>query len=145
MDPVTFFNKANELMVKIRQLQIRKCLKNTVNVGPGMEIFLIGDRAKSWKKQLQNLGKAVKDRMKFSKKLGQWSYFAPRRLNQNIYRAHGVAGFGANTVEVALYAKTTGCGWKSGSDRREVIYPSRKLSQVLQYDLCAYGDDESIN
>ena len=30
MDPITFFNKANELMVKIlRQLQIRKCLKNS--------------------------------------------------------------------------------------------------------------------
>lgn len=54
--------------------------------------------------------KLVKEGMKFSKKLGQWSYFGAPIGDCNTeyaYRALvALAGLGANTVEVALYAKT---------------------------------------
>ena len=71
---------------------------------------LTGDVAKSWKTMLTEIRpKLVKEGMKFSKKLGQWSYFGAPIGDCNTeyaYRALvALAGLGANTVEVALYPK----------------------------------------
>ena len=64
VDPITFFNKANELMVKN---------------SPGMEFdtsVLTGDVAENWKTMLTEIQlKLIKEDQKFSKKLGQWDYF----------------------------------------------------------------------
>ena len=82
VDPITFFNKANELMVKNSPTAADKEMLEkiaAVNIGPGMEFdtsVLTGDVAKSWKTMLTEIRpKLVKEGMKFSKKLGQWSYF----------------------------------------------------------------------
>ena len=97
MDPVTFFNKANELMVKNSPAAADKEMLEkiaAVNVGPGMEFdasVLTGDVAKSWKTMLTEIRpKLVKEGMKFSKKLGQWSYLVHQSeiVTQNMLIVH---------------------------------------------------------
>ena len=61
MDPVTFFNKANELMVKNSPAAADKEMLEkiaAVNVGPGMEFdasVLTGDVAENWKTMLTEI------------------------------------------------------------------------------------------
>lgn len=116
MDPVTFFNKANELMVKNSPAAADKEMLEkiaAVNIGPGMEFdtsVLTGDVAENWKTMLTEIRlKLIKEGQKFSKKLGQWDYFGEPIGDFNTeyaYRALvALAGLGANTVEVALYPK----------------------------------------
>ena len=116
MDPVTFFNKANELMVKNSPAAADKEMLEkiaAVNIGPGMEFdtsVLTGDVAENWKTMLTEIQlKLIKEGQKFSKKLGQWDYFGEPIGDFNTeyaYRALvALAGLGANTVEVALYPK----------------------------------------
>ena len=105
VDPITFFNEANELMVKNSPV--------AVNIGPGMEFdtsVLTGDVAENWKTMLTEIQlKLIKEGQKFSKKLGQWDYFGEPIGDFNTeyaYRALvALTGLGANTVEVALYPK----------------------------------------
>ena len=116
MDPITFFNKANELMVKNSPAAADKEMLEkiaAVNIGPGMEFdtsVLTGDVAENWKTMLTEIRlKLIKEGQKFSKKLGQWDYFGEPIGDFNTeyaYRALvALAGLGANTVEVALYPK----------------------------------------
>ena len=116
MDPITFFNKANELMVKNSPTAADKEMLEkiaAVNIGPGMEFdtsVLTGDVAENWKTMLTEIRlKLIKEGQKFSKKLGQWDYFGEPIGDFNTeytYRALvALAGLGANTVEVALYPK----------------------------------------
>ena len=116
MDPVTFFNKAKELMVKNSPAAADKEMLEkiaAVNIGPGMEFdtsVLTGDVAENWKTMLTEIRlKLIKEGQKFSKKLGQWDYFGEPIGDFNTeyaYRALvALAGLGANTVEVALYPK----------------------------------------
>ena len=117
VDPITFFNKANELMVKNSPAAADKEMLEkiaAVNIGPGMEFdtsVLTGDVAENWKTMLTEIQlKLIKEGQKFSKKLGQWDYFGEPIGDFNTeyaYRALvALAGLGANTVEVALYPKT---------------------------------------
>ena len=116
VDPITFFNKANELMVKNSPAAADKEMLEkiaAVNIGPGMEFdtsVLTGDVAENWKTMLTEIQlKLIKEDQKFSKKLGQWDYFGEPIGDFNTeyaYRALvALAGLGANTVEVALYPK----------------------------------------
>ena len=116
MDPITFFNKANELMVKNPPAAADKEMLEkiaAVNIGPGMEFdtsVLTGDVAENWKTMLTEIRlKLIKEGQKFSKKLGQWDYFGEPIGDFNTeyaYRALvALAGLGANTVEAALYPK----------------------------------------
>ena len=116
VDPITFFNKANELMVKNSPAAADKEMLEkiaAVNIGPGMEFdtsVLTGDVAENWKTMLTEIQlKLIKEGQKFSKKLGQWDYFGEPIGDFNTeyaYRALvALAGLGANTVEVALYPK----------------------------------------
>lgn len=140
MDPVTFFNKANELMVKNSPAAADKEMLEKIaaaNVGPGMEFdtsVLTGDVTENWKTMLTEIRiKIIKEGQKFSKKLGQWDYFGEPIGDFNTayaYRALvALAGLGANTVEVALYPKIEqDAGWKSSHRRKIISAPFRKLS-----------------
>ena len=75
MDPITFFNKANELMVKNPPADADKEMLEkiaAVNIGPGMEFdisVLTGDVAENWKTMLTEIQlKLIKEGQKFSKK-----------------------------------------------------------------------------
>lgn len=116
VDPITFFNKAKELMVKNSPAAADKEMLEkiaAVNIGPGMEFdtsVLTGDVAENWKTMLTEIRlKLIKEGQKFSKKLSQWDYFGEPIGDFNTeyaYRALvALAGLGANTVEAALYPK----------------------------------------
>ena len=131
MDPVTFFNKANELMVKNSPAAV----------------------ANSWKTMLTEIRpKLVKEGMKFSKKLGQWSYFGAPIGDCNTeyaYRALvALAGLGANTVEVALYAKTEqDADGNLLTGEKSYTLHFESYPQVLEggfWSVTAYGDDDFL-
>ena len=76
VDPITFFNKANELMVKNSPAAADKEMLEkiaVVNIGPGMEFdtsVLTGDVAENWKTMLTEIRlKLIKEGQKFSKSL----------------------------------------------------------------------------
>ena len=159
MDPVTFFNKANELMVKNSPAAADKEMLEkiaAVNVGPGMEFdasVLTGYVAESWKTMLTEIRpKLVKEGMKFSKELGQWSYFGAPIGDCNTeyaYRALvALAGLGANTVEVALYAKTEqDVDGNLLTGEKSYILHFESYPQVLEggfWSMTAYGDDDFL-
>ena len=159
MDPVTFFNKANELMVKNSPAAADgEMLERiaAVNVGPGMEFdtsVLTGDVAENWKTMLTEIRpKLVKEGQKFSKKLGQWNYFGEPIGDfgtEYAYRAMvALAGLGANTVEIALYPKTEqDVDGNPLTGEKSYILHFESYPQVLEegfWSVTAYGDDDFL-
>lgn len=159
MDPVTFFNKANELMVKNSPAAADgEMLERiaAVNVGPGMEFdtsVLTGDVAENWKTMLTEIRpKLVKEGQKFSKKLGQWNYFGEPIGDfhtEYAYRALvALAGLGANTVEVALYPKTEqDADGNALTGEKSYLLHFESCPQVLEggfWSVTAYGDNDFL-
>ena len=159
MDPITFFNKANELMVKNSPTAADKEMLEkiaAVNIGPGMEFdtsVLTGDVAENWKTMLTEIRlKLIKEGQKFSKKLGQWNYFGEPIGDFNteyVYRALvALAGLGANTVEVALYAKTEqDADGNLLTGEKSYTLHFESYPQVLEggfWSVTAYGDDDFL-
>ena len=159
MDPVTFFNKANELMVKNSPAAADKEMLEkiaAVNIGPGMEFdtsVLTGDVAENWKTMLTEIQlKLIKEGQKFSKKLGQWDYFGEPIGDFNTeyaYRALvALAGLGANTVEVALYPKIEqDADGNTLTGEKSYILHFESYPQVLEggfWSVTAYGDDDFL-
>ena len=159
MDPVTFFNKANELMVKNSPTAADKEMLEkiaAVNIGPGMEFdtsVLTGDVAENWKTMLTEIRlKLIKEGQKFSKKLGQWDYFGEPIGDFNTeytYRALvALAGLGANTVEVALYPKIEqDADGNTLTGEKSYILHFESYPQVLEggfWSVTAYGDDDFL-
>ncbi|MFR6467335.1 MAG: DUF1254 domain-containing protein, partial [Ruminococcus sp.] len=159
MDPVTFFNKANELMVKNSPAAADKEMLEkiaAVNIGPGMEFdtsVLTGDVAENWKTMLTEIRlKLIKEGQKFSKKLGQWDYFGEPIGDFNTeyaYRALvALAGLGANTVEVALYPKIEqDADGNPLTGEKSYILHFESYPQVLEggfWSVTAYGDDDFL-
>ena len=159
MDPVTFFNKANELMVKNSPAAADKEMLEkiaAVNIGPGMEFdtsVLTGDVAENWKTMLTEVRlKLIKEGQKFSKKLGQWDYFGEPIGDFNteyVYRALvALAGLGANTVEVALYPKIEqDADGNTLTGEKSYILHLESYPQVLEggfWSVTAYGDDDFL-
>lgn len=159
MDPVTFFNKANELMVKNSPAAADgEMLERiaAVNVGPGMEFdtsVLTGDVAENWKTMLTEIRpKLVKEGQKFSKKLGQWNYFGEPIGDfhtEYAYRALvALAGLGANTVEVALYPKTEqDADGNALTGEKSYLLHFESCPQVLEggfWSVTAYGDKDFL-
>ena len=75
MDPITFFNKANELMVKNSPTAADKEMLEkiaAVNIGPGMEFdisVLTGDVAENWKTMLTEIQlKLIKEEPEITQK-----------------------------------------------------------------------------
>ena len=159
MDPVTFFNKANELMVKNSPAAADKEMLEkiaVVNIGPGMEFdisVLTGDVAENWKTMLTEIRlKLIKEGQKFSKKLGQWDYFGEPIGDFNteyVYRALvALAGLGANTVEVALYPKIEqDADGNTLTGEKSYLLHFESYPQVLEggfWSVTAYGDDDFL-
>ena len=159
VDPITFFNKANELMVKNSPAAADKEMLEkiaAVNIGPGMEFdtsVLTGDVAENWKTMLTEIQlKLIKEDQKFSKKLGQWDYFGEPIGDFNTayaYRALvALAGLGANTVEVALYAKTEqDADGNLLTGEKSYTLHFESYPQVLEggfWSVTAYGDDDFL-
>ena len=159
MDPVTFFNKANELMVKNSPAAADKEMLEkiaAVNIGPGMEFdtsVLTGDVAENWKTMLTEVQlKLIKEGQKFSKKLGQWDYFGEPIGDFNTeyaYRALvALAGLGANTVEVALYPKIEqDADGNTLTGEKSYLLHFESYPQVLEggfWSVTAYGDDDFL-
>ena len=159
MDPVTFFNKANELMVKNSPAAADKEMLEkiaAVNIGPGMEFdtsVLTGDVAENWKTMLTEIRlKLIKEGQKFSKKLGQWDYFGEPIGDFNTeyaYRALvALAGLGANTVEVALYPKIEqDADGNTLTGEKSYLLHFESYPQVLEggfWSVTAYGDDDFL-
>lgn len=108
-----FFNLANELMAVNPPAEADKAVIDAisaVNVGPGLEFdpgILDGS---GWTEIQQKFYADISIGSKdFEQNLGQWSYFgAPIGDfgNEYTYRAAvAVSGFGANTVDVAIYPR----------------------------------------
>lgn len=111
-----FFNLANELMVVNPPAEADKEMIEAiaaVNVGPGLEFdyTVLGDEdgsgwAEMQKKFYSDISAGAAS---FAQKLGQWSYFGAPIGDfgtEYVYRASvAVSGFGANTVDVAIYPK----------------------------------------
>ena len=159
VDPITFFNKANELMVKNSPAAADKEMLEkiaAVNIGPGMEFdtsVLTGDVAENWKTMLTEIQlKLIKEGQKFSKKLGQWDYFGEPIGDFNTeyaYRALvALAGLGANTVEVALYPKIEqDADENTLTGEKSYILHFESYPQVLKggfWSVTAYGDDDFL-
>ena len=159
MDPITFFNKANELMVKNSPTAADKEMLEkiaAVNIGPGMEFdtsVLTGDVAENWKTMLTEIRlKLIKEGQKFLKKLGQWDYFGEPIGDFNTeyaYRALvALAGLGANTVEVALYPKIEqDADGNTLTGEKSYILHFESYPQVLEggfWSVTAYGDDDFL-
>ena len=159
VDPITFFNKVNELMVKNSPTAADKEMLEkiaAVNIGPGMEFdtsVLTGDVAENWKTMLTEIQlKLIKEDQKFSKKLGQWDYFGEPIGDFNTeytYRALvALAGLGANTVEVALYPKIEqDADGNTLTGEKSYILHFESYPQVLEggfWSVTAYGDDDFL-
>ena len=159
MDPVTFFNKANELMVKNSPAAADKEMLEkiaAVNVGPGMEFdtsVLTGDVTENGKTMLTEIRlKIIKEGQKFSKKLGQWDYYGEPIGDFNIeyaYRALvALAGLGANTIEVALYPKIEqDADGNNLTGEKSYLFHFESYPQVLEggfWSVTAYGDDDFL-
>ena len=159
LDPVTFFNKANTLMEdnppSAADAEILEKLA-AVHVGPGMEFdasVLTGDIQANWREMLQGLRpKLAAEGMKFSKQLGQWSYFGAPIGDfgtEYAYRALvAIAGLGANTVEIALYPKTEkDADGNPLTGEKSYILHLESDPQVLDggfWSITAYGDDDFL-
>ncbi len=117
MDPRTFFDRANALMLTNPPAEADKELLERIaqiNVGPGLtfDVSLLGkDVSAQWTQMLQQLRATLTAASaKFGEKLGQWQYFGKPIGDfgtEYAYRAAvALVGLGANTVDVAVYPKT---------------------------------------
>ena len=159
LDPVTFFSKANALMESnppsAADAELLEKLA-AVGVGPGMKFdaaVLTGDVQTSWQEMLQGLRpKLAAEGMKFSKQLGQWSYFGAPIGDfgtEYAYRAlAAIAGLGANTVEIALDPKTEkDADGNPLTGEKSYILHLESDPQVLDggfWSITAYGDDDFL-
>lgn len=118
LTPGEFFNLANELMVANPPAEDDRDMLASiaaVNVGPGLAFDpeILGDEDGSgWKGMLNKFYSDINAGARsFAQMLGRWSYFG-RPIGdfgtEYVYRAAvAVTGFGANTVEVAVYPRRT--------------------------------------
>ena len=118
MTPVEFFNTANALMLTNPPADADENLLKTlsaINVGAGMtfDASILGeDAADRWTQMLQQLRTTLaSDGANYAQKLGQWIYYGKPIGDfgtEYTYRAMvALVGLGANTVDVAIYPKTT--------------------------------------
>ncbi|MDU5613691.1 MAG: DUF1214 domain-containing protein, partial [Slackia sp.] len=159
LDPVTFFKKANALMEKNPPSAADAGMLEklaAVHVGPGMEFdasVLTGDIQAGWQEMLKGLRpKLAAEGLRFSNRLGQWSYFGAPIGDfgtEYAYRALvAIAGLGANTVEVALYPRTEkDADGNALTGEKSYMLHFESYPQVLDggfWSITAYGDDDFL-
>ena len=124
LDPGTFFSKANALMESNQPSAV----------------------------DAELLEKLAAEGMKYSNKLGQWSYFGAPIGDfgtEYAYRALvAIAGLGANTVEIALYPKTDkDADGNPLTGEKSYLLHFESDPQVLDggfWSITAYGDDDFL-
>lgn len=118
MTPVEFFSTANALMQANPPAEADEDLLKTlsaINVGAGMtfDASLLGENAADrWQQMLLQLRSTLaSDGANYAQQLGQWIYYGKPIgdfSTEYTYRAMvALVGLGANTVDVAIYPKTT--------------------------------------
>ncbi len=118
MTPAEFFSTANALMQANPSADGDEDLLKTlsaINVGAGMtfDASLLGEDADvRWAQMLQQLRTTLaSDSANYARQLGQWIYYGEPIGDfgtEYTYRAMvALVGLGANTVDVAIYPKTT--------------------------------------
>ncbi len=159
MDPVSFFSKANDLMVKnppaADDAEIVELMAK-INVGPGMQFdasVLSGDIRENWTAMLQTLRPTLLSRIeKFAQHIGQWHYYGAPIGDfgtEYSYRALvAIAGLGANPVDVALYpkAEVDSDGNALNGEKNYTLHFDT-CPQVLEggfWSVTAYGDDDFL-
>ncbi len=117
MDPITFFDTANALMVAnppaAEDAPLLERLA-AIHVGPGMTFdasVLTGDIASGWSQMLTSLRASLQAQSgSYAVRMGQWAYYSAPIGDfgtEYAYRAMvALVGLGANTVDVAIYPKT---------------------------------------
>ena len=159
MSPTEFFNTANALMQANppAEADVETLEKfAAINVGPGMTFdasILGADAAENWKQMLQGLRATLAaDGVNYAKKLGQWIYYG-RPIGdfgtEYTYRAMvALVGLGANTVDVAIYPKTTvdETGAALTGEKKYTLH-FETLPPTLEggfWSVTAYGEDDFL-
>ena len=159
MTPAEFFNTANALMqVNPPADADEELLKklSAINVGAGktFDAALLGEgAAERWTQMLQGLRATLAaDGAKYAQKLGQWIYYGKPIGDfgtEYTYRAMvALVGLGANTVDVAIYPKTTVdengaalTGEKTYTIHFETLPPTLEGGF---WSVTAYGEDDFL-
>jgi hypothetical protein len=159
LGPKAFFDKVNELMkTNPPAAADAKVVERfaSINVGAGLNFdlsILSGDVVPQWKEMLQSLkAEIINETMKFSVKLGQWSYFGPPIGDygtEYTYRwVIALGGLGANTVDVALYMKTdVDDSGEILTDEKNYVLHFETFPPVLNdgfWSVTAYGSDHFL-
>lgn len=158
LTPEQFFNSVNKLMENNPPAdedaeKLEKIAK--VNVGPGKEFktdVLTGNVPTQWKQMLQNIRqKVISDGQKYIVEMGKWSYFGRPigefRTEYNYRTMIALGGLGANTLDVAMYCKTSADEKMNGANSYNVHFKS--LPPILEnsngfWSVTAYGDDDFL-
>ncbi|MBQ0071826.1 MAG: DUF1254 domain-containing protein, partial [Spirochaetales bacterium] len=159
MDPVSFFNKANELLLKNPPAKDdRETMEKlkTVHVGPGMmfDVSILGeDIQANWTRMLQGLRPSLLEKSQvFAEQLGQWSYYGAPIGDfgtEYAYRALvAIAGLGANPEYVALYPKTeVDADGNALTGEKSYLLHFEDTPHVLGkgfWSVTAYGEDDFL-
>ncbi len=159
MGPKAFFDRANALMQENPPAQADAALLEklaAIHVGPGMEFdtsLLSGDIAAQWKQMLQQLRTTLTAAgAAYAVPLGQWRYFGAPIGDFGVeytYRAMvALGGLGANTLEVAVYPRTSvdSTGAALDGSKTYVLHFS-SLPPTLAggfWSVTAYGSDDFL-
>lgn len=159
MTPAEFFNTANALMqVNPPADADEELLKklSAINVGAGktFDAALLGEgAAERWTQMLQGLRATLAaDGAKYAQKLGQWIYYGKPIGDfgaEYTYRAMvALVGLGANTVDVAIYPKTTvdEAGAALTGEKKYTLH-FETLPPTLEggfWSVTAYGEDDFL-
>ena len=159
MTPAEFFNTANALMqVNPPADADEELLKklSAINVGAGktFDAALLGEgAAERWTQMLQGLRATLAaDGAKYAQKLGQWIYYGKPIGDfgtEYTYRAMvALVGLGANTVDVAIYPKTTvdENGAALTGEKKYTLH-FETLPPTLEggfWSVTAYGEDDFL-
>ncbi len=161
LTPGEFFNLANELMIVNPPAAADKDKIDAIsalNVGPGLKFdpaILNDEDGSGWKEMLNSFYKDIDAGARnFAQKIGMWSYFGEPIGDfgtEYTYRASvAVSGFGANTVEVAMYPRRSVD--EDGNDfegNKDYIMHFDSLPPVLEgsygfWSVTAYDNDSFL-
>lgn len=159
MTPTEFFNTANILMQTNPPADAdRELLKklSAINVGAGMtfDVSLLGEgAAEHWTQMLGQLRTTLAaDGVKYARQLGQWIYYGKPIGDfgtEYTYRTMvALVGLGANTVDVAIYPKTTvdETGAALTGEKTYTLH-FESLPPTLEsgfWSVTAYGEDDFL-
>lgn len=159
MTPVEFFATANALMLTNAPAEADAAILEeiaAINVGPGLtfDMSILGDDiATRWTQTLQKLNVSLAtDTAAFAQQIGQWLFYGAPIGDfgtEYAYRT-GVAitGFGANTVDVAIYPKTlVDEAGETLTGEKTYILHFDTLPPMLEggfWSVTVYGDDQFL-